>query len=305
MQVREAVELYKFAILRLSPKTQEGYVDCLDRFIAWCEANHLTLERVKAPQTRIYLDQLAKATNPRTGKPYSSYYVHYHARVLRAFLRWCHAEEDTEGLVTEKAAKVAMPRLEKHVLSIYTPDELTALLAACKKEAYPELQSRSHTAIMLLIDTGIRAGELCGLTLENVCLTPGASYIKVFGKGLKEREVGLGRKASKALYTHIHRYRKAPQDERHVFLSRSHTPLTVNGLQQMIYRIGEWAGVEAHPHKFRHTFAVRYLEAGGSVFDLARLMGHTTTEVTKRYLECYTSTQARHRGISVLDTIKA
>jgi len=305
MKVSEAIEQYTFAITHLSPKTQRGYLDCLNRFSKWCDKQGLTLDKVKAIHTRKYLEELRQTPNEKTGQPLSSYYVHYHARSLRAFLRWCSVEEGLDEYVTTRAAKVTMPRLEKKVISIFTPEEINKLLAACKKEAYPELQSRTRTIILVLLDTGIRASELCDLTLDDVHLTAGNSYIKVRGKGMKEREVGLGNKASKALYTHINRFRHAPTEERHVFLTRTHTPMTYITLDKVLYRLADWAGVEdCHAHKFRHTFAVRYLEAGGELFDLSRLMGHTTTFVTRLYLEYYTSRQVRMKGISVMDNLK-
>ena len=304
ISVFQALEEYKYAVLRLSPATQTWYLERIERFARWCEANSLPLDKVKPIETRKYLEYLRAVPNQKTGGLLSSYTVHGHARAIRTFLRWCNNEEGLEEHITTKAAHVNMPRIDKMVLQIFTPKEIQALLKACSKEAYPELQMRSRTAVTLLYETGIRAGELCGLTLDNVFLTPGNAYIRVFGKGRKEREVGLGTTASQALYKYIHRHRNAPKEETHVILNRSHKPLTVSGLDQMLYRLGEWAGVEdVHCHKFRHTFAVNYLQAGGDLFDLARLMGHSTTEVTRLYLETYTSTQARQKGISVLDTM--
>ncbi len=78
-----------------------------------------------------------------------------------------------------------MPKLEKKVIQTITPQELQALRKACLKETYPELQIRDHAAIDLLYETGIRAGELVGLTIENTCLKPGVSYVRVQGKGVR------------------------------------------------------------------------------------------------------------------------
>jgi site-specific recombinase XerD len=306
MLVSEALEEYKYAVLRLSPATQEWYLDRLSRFSNWCEEHNLLLEKVKPLETRKYIEYLRTTPSKTRGTLLSSYTVHGHARAIRTFLRWCNKEEGLEDYVTTKAARVDMPKIDKRVLQIFKPQEIQALLKACSKEAYPELQARSYAVLTTFYETGVRAGELCGLTLDNVFLNPGNSFIRVFGKGRKEREVGLGKSASLALHKYIHRHRKAPKEETHVFLTRSHKPVTVSGLNQMLYRLAEWAGVEeAHCHKFRHTFAVNYLEAGGNLFDLGRLMGHSTTEVTRLYLETYTSTQARQKGISVLDSLKA
>jgi site-specific recombinase XerD len=305
MHVSEAVEEYSYAILKHSPATQEWYLSRLKPFTEWCEQQNLQLEDVKPTQVRKYIEQVRTTPSKTTGKLLSSYTVHGHARTIRAFLNFCTKEEGLDELVSIKTAKrIDMPKIDKRVMQVFKPNEIQALLKACSKEVYPELQMRSYAAVCLLYETGIRAGELCGLTLDCVFLTPASSYIRVFGKGRKEREVGLGIAASKALHKYIHRFRNAPRPETHVFLTRSHTAMTVSGLDQMLYRLAEWARVEdAHAHKFRHTFAVNYLAAGGDLFDLARLMGHSTTEVTRLYLETYSSTQARQKGISVLDTL--
>lgn len=306
MLVSEAVTLFEYSILRLSPKTQKWYMDFLTRFSSWCDSNSIPLERVKPIEVRKYLASLRETPHQRTKKPLSTHTVHGHARAIRAFLRWCSQEEGLEEYVTEKAAHVDMPKLDKHVIKIFTPDEIQKLIQACKSEYFPELRVRSATAILVLYDTGIRASELCRLNLEDVFLKPGNSYIIVFGKGNKEREVGLGSKASAALYKYIRVSRKGSHEKgQPVFLTRNHKRMSLSSLEQMLYRLGEKAGVEdCHPHKFRHTFAVNYLQSGGGLFDLARLMGHTTTEITKLYLENYTSTQARQKGISVLDNLK-
>lgn len=303
--VTQAIEEYKYAVLKLSPQTQKWYLARLERFALWCDTQGLALDKVKALHTRKYLEELRQTPNQRTGKPLSSYTLHGHARVLRLFLKWCNKEEGLEDYVSVKATRVDMPKLDKKVVQVFTTEEIKALQKACTKEATPELQARSYAVVALLYETGIRAGELCSLTLDATFLKPGNSFIRVFGKGRKEREVGLGKGASQALHKYIQRFRKVQEKEQHTLLSRTHNPLTVYGLDQLLYRLGDWAGVEdCHAHKFRHTFAVNYLQAGGDLFDLARLMGHSTTEVTKLYLEAYTSTHARQKGISLLDNLK-
>lgn len=303
MTVSDALTLYKWELARLSEQSQVWYIPRIQRFAEWCESEGVSLEQVKSIHTRQYIEHLRSTPSSR-GTPLASTTVHGHARAIRAFLRWCHREEGMEEMVTEKAARVTMPKIVKKVMSTYTPKELQDLMRVTDQEVYPELRLRSHAIVVMLVDTGIRAGELVGLTMDHLYLHPTGSHIRVMGKGSKEREVGLGKVATRELRKYL-QVRKAVPGEDHVFLTRSHAPMTVTGLDQVITRLAGWANIDdAHPHKFRHTFARSYLEAGGDLFSLARLMGHSSVEVTSIYLEGYTSEQARKKGISVLDRIK-
>ena len=150
----------------------------------------------------------------------------------------------------------------------------------------------------------MRAGGICGLTLDKVHVEArGGSWIEVTGKGRKSREVGLGVEASKRLFKYISRYRKADRNERHVFVGYTGKALNTNAAAQLIERLAQWGGVEkAYMHKFRHTFAINYLRAGGNLFDLQRVLGHESTATTELYLTAYSSQMARSKGISVLDS---
>jgi site-specific recombinase XerD len=131
------------------------------------------------------------------------------------------------------------------------------------------------------------------------------SYLKVNGKGRKQREVPLGRHSRTALRRYITRYRR-PKDkaEKRVFLSRTGTPLTLSGLDQIIREIASRARIKgAHAHRFRHTFACQYLVNGGDVYKLSRLMGHSSVKITERYLGAVKAKQAR-QGQSVLDHLQ-
>jgi integrase/recombinase XerD len=145
------------------------------------------------------------------------------------------------------------------------------------------------------MDTGIRVSELCGLTLEGVH----DGYLAVFGKGAKEREVGLGPTASRAVwkYLHLHRPRLVNNEhERHVFVGYRGIPMLRNGVNQALERIALRAGitgVRMSPHTFRHTFARGWLKNGGEIFKLSRVLGHSEMQTTQVYLRDFQSREAR------------
>ncbi|HEX9037669.1 MAG TPA: tyrosine-type recombinase/integrase [Ktedonobacterales bacterium] len=303
MRLTTALEDYRYATLDLSPRTRQWYEEKLRTFQAWAEASGtLDIEDVTPAHVRRYLAYLRENPSPRTGQPRSSYTVRGHAQVIKGFLSWC-ARED---LISERIAKrVDLPRVEQKVIETFSPDHLKRLFSAAAKEMTPALIARDRAILSVLLDTGVRASELCGLTLDNTHLSPDDAYLKVYGKGRKEREVGLGVNARTTLHRYLNRHRDAPAAQRHVFLTRYHQLMTVNGLDQLLYRLADWAGVEGvrcSAHTFRHTYAVSYLAAGGDLYKLSRLLGHTSVSTTEHYLRSFSQRDAR-KGLSVLDSL--
>lgn len=174
------------------------------------------------------------------------------------------------------------------------------------KEETAILRMRDRACLALLLDTGVRASELCSLTVDNVFLKGREPYIKVMGKGRKEREIGLGRRAAEEVNRYISRFRRADPQERHLVLNRLREEMSPDGLDQMLYRLRDWAGisgVRCSAHTFRHTFAVNFLLGGGDVYVLSRLLGHEKISTTEIYLKAVKQRQARTQAFSVLDSL--
>lgn len=305
MDVREAVEEFLHAKLPLSRATQRGYRIRLKSFVAWCEEQGLQLEALNARHIRTFVDAISQRKGI-TGGPIKSSTVRLYALTVKIFLSWCAQEDDFEESISPKMlARVQLPKEEQTVIETFTPEQLEALLRATEKQPFA---IRDKAIVSVLIDTGVRAGELVGLTLSCVWLDTEDSYIKVTGKGRKQREVPLGRTARIALRRYITRYRQKPKNkaDQHVFLSRTCEPLTISGLEQIIEQLAEHArirGVRCSPHTFRHTFACSYLLNGGDLYKLSRLLGHASLQISGRYLGAVKAKQAR-QGQSVLDHLK-
>ena len=302
--VRHAIEAYSYDILTRSKNTQKWYLHKLYIFAEWCEQNDITLETLKAIHLRQFAEYLKVRINPKTGKPISTYTQHGYFQVIKTFIKWCSSEEDLEEAVSDKLLKKAPKvKVDIKVIEIFTDKQIHALFEACKKEETEWLVVRDRAILSCLFDTGMRAGELVGLVLENVYIAKHDSYLKVYGKGSKWREVPLGLSACSALHKYIHRYRPKVKHTQ-VFLNRSGDPLTVSGLGQIIKRLGEWGHVKgAHCHKTRHTYALNYLKNGGDIFKLSRLMGHSSIQVTENYLRAFQAKDARTGGTSLLDNL--
>jgi len=215
--------------------------------------------------------------------------VRSYVRVWKAFFNWCYQEELIEK---NPVARLSLPRPEKKVQSMVTVEQMEQMLATCDRST--PVGFRDYAILVLFFDTGMRLSELAALRVEDVDDT----YVKVHGKGRKEREIGVYPETSKLVWKYVHKYRRpAEKDEGALFLGKV-GPLTAGGVKQVIERAKRSAGLGDEgisPHAFRRAFAMLYLEQGGDLFDLSREMGHSDVQVTRIYLEGYESQQARKK----------
>jgi integrase/recombinase XerD len=305
MEMSAALDAY-FLAKDLTPAARRWYESKLQQFIAWCTEQDVTnIEAVNAPLVRQFIAHLRVTPSPRHNRIISSHTLHGYARAVKTFLNWCAGDD----LVSEKITKrIEMPKRDIKVIQTFTPEHIAKLFAAASQPngQYPWFADRDRAILALLLDTGVRADELCDLTLDRVRITTDDSYITVNGKGRKQREVGLGHKSRQLLHRYIHRYRPHC-DHRYVFVGRHHKQLRPEGLDRILYRLRDAAGIDGirvSAHSSRHTFACSYLEHGGDIYKLSRLLGHTSVVVTEGYLRAVNMRKAR-QGISVLDNLGA
>jgi site-specific recombinase XerD len=158
---------------------------------------------------------------------------------------------------------------------------------------------------MLLLDTGLRIGELVNLKIDDVNMSGG--LLKVMGKGKKERIVPVGNNAQRVLQRYLFRHRPKPArlGIENVFLSVHGTPLTENGIKLMFTRLAKRSRVHRlHAHLCRHTFVTRYLINGGDVFTLQQILGHSTLEMVRHYVNLASNHVAmQHQRFSPLDRL--
>jgi site-specific recombinase XerD len=199
------------------------------------------------------------------------------------------------GYVTEHIVRqVRRPNPEKPVIVPFSHDDLVRLLAACDaSEAFTRpgqriadyqrpTALRDKAILLLLLDTGLRASELCDLQLRHV--DHRNSRITVTGKGTKERNLPLGPTCARALRDYIRTVRSDAAVNQPVFVGMRGEPFTRDALGKLVRRLGERAGVlDVHPHRFRHTFAVEYLRNHGNTRALQEALGHSTLEMIRIY----------------------
>jgi len=293
-----------------SPRTVRWYTEMLRAFAKYLALNHdahdLTAFDVDTARGYIlYLKQ-----KPRfQGHPYtptqpnllSPKTVQCHVRALKAFSSWLHAE----GYIADnRLQNLKLPKAPVTITEPLTPDETKKILVSINGES--SSGARNHAIFVTLLDTGLRASEAAGITLANLNLADG--FIKVMGKGAKERIVPIGKYVRMVLWSYIDKIRPEPAnpDGNNLFLSPSGKPITVNTVKLVFSRLAKASGVERlHAHLCRHTFAINYLLNGGDIFSLREILGHTTLDMVNHYLH-FTSAQitTQHHKYSPMDKLQ-
>ena len=188
----------------------------------------------------------------------------YHA-TIRAFFSWVVLEREIDS---SPMVRIPAPIDRPDQIQLFTMPELERLHAAAKKT---ELSKRNEALLLLLLDTGLRASEICALNIVNLDMS--ARRLSVEGKGGKTRPVLFSKPVAKAVWNYLR------EDEREttgpLFISErgmtAGEALTRSGLGQFVKKLGKASAVTAtrcSPHTFRHTAAVMFLRAGGIQFAL-------------------------------------
>lgn len=299
---------------RLSPDTIRNYTLTLRRFGEWLDADPV-LANIDADRVAEFMGSLA-LPHERAGIAYQppaplskKTALNYHG-ALGALWTWALREGIVEIHVVRA---VPRPRPEKRVIQPFSEADCKALLAACERSrsykrpgkavcdnARPTAD-RDQAIMLLLLDTGMRAGELTGLRVRDVDLKN--RRLIVFGKGTKERALPFSPTTGKAIWRYLQSERGEYLPKDALFTTMEGLPLSREALLQLMNGLGEKAGVtDCHPHRFRHTFAVNFLRNGGNAYELQAMLGHTTLEMVKQYLSlAQTDVEAAHRRASPVE----
>ena len=164
----------------LSPKTIDSYKNALHVFVLYAgdslALKELTQDLVNAYILDLYDRDLSRAT------------VSTYVRSLKIFLRWIHQEYT----LCFDPAKIKIPKSPKKMVHIYSDNEIRLIFSTIQNiSSTPWINARNAAMVSLMLDSGIRQCEVCGLLRENMDFSGGR--MKVLGKGAKERIVPLGK----------------------------------------------------------------------------------------------------------------
>ncbi|MDA8233855.1 MAG: tyrosine recombinase XerC [Clostridia bacterium] len=193
-----------------------------------------------------------------------------------------------EGIIEESPLRsVATPKLEKKLPRFLYQDDMLALLNA--PDVTTSLGLRDRAMLETFYASGIRISELVNLDLGQVDL--GVGYLRVLGKGHKERVVPIGSYALEAIQRYLDKGRpllagKEPAGfNAPLFINREGKRLTARGIRYLVDKYVHKASINQHisPHTLRHTFATHLLDAGADLRSVQELLGHVKMSTTQIY----------------------
>lgn len=224
---------------------------------------------------------------PRTVKDYFG--------ILKSFFAFLVAEGYIED---SPMGNLKTPISRADQIQPLSEQQIAALLTTVKTTKYAK---RDTAILLLLLDSGIRATELCCLRIENVDVV--TKQARVLGKGNKHRTVFFGKQTGKAIMAYLRGEDREPGS--YLFRTEKSDRFDHNSLAQLVQRLGQAAGVSGvrcSPHTCRHSFAINFLRNGGNVFALQQILGHTEIKMTSRYIAlAVADVQAQHISFSPMD----
>jgi integrase/recombinase XerD len=260
----------------LSGNTVEAYLKDINKFTDYLEKNGFSKKPTEVTQEKIrefidFINELGMSASSQ-------------ARALsgiKSFFKFLLVQDEIDR---DPSSMIETPKIGRKLPVVLTPHEIEALIMAVDLGA--ETGYRNRSILEVLYGCGLRVTELVNLKLTDVHFDEG--FIKVQGKGNKERLIPMGQKAKDAIIAYIQNYRGTlkieRKDENVLFLNRRGKKMT----RVMIFTIIKDLAIKIDlqknisPHTFRHSFATHLMEGGADLRAIQDMLGHesiTTTEV--------------------------
>ena len=269
----------------LSPVTVRDYLHDLKRFRTWMEESRgrnqreISLRRLTAVQLINYRQHLLRVERLKAAT------INRKIQALKKLFGWAQQKGHVKLDISREVQFVRVgKRLRPKGL---TAAEIQALLRAAGQTSHG-LAKRNYALLEVLLETGLRVGEVAALRISDLALHDRSGVVRVReGKGWKQREVPLNSNTRRALKLYL-KGREPLRDEDYVFLSqRGGKPLSLRTMQATVSELARRARITripVSPHTLRHCFALRYLKHNpGKLVELATLLGHESLDTTAVY----------------------
>jgi integrase/recombinase XerC len=264
---------------RLSPNTVAAYRTDLAALASFLGRQRSSLSTAPYPILRRFLAQqhtmgYARATIARR------------VGAIRTFYRWAVS---AGRVSSDPSVLLGRPKVVNRLPTVLRPKEAADLSESPPETGADPLERaialRDRAALELLYGSGLRVGEVAGLTIDRIDLD--RARVRVLGKGAKEREVPISEYAVEALdaYLQVGRGAMAAEGSSQLFFNRRRRPFSERDIRSMVQRYGATLlpGRRVTPHTLRHSFATHLLEGGADIRAVQELLGHASVATTQRY----------------------
>lgn len=266
----------------LSENSVQSYNFDLDRFLAYVSDVKM-VDSVKKINERIVSDYIAylRKADTKRGKRYSEKSINRFISSLKTFFNFLLSEEVIENNPFENIDTPKTSRVLPTVLSINEVEEMLKI-----PNVKDRLGLRDKAILETLYASGLRVSELISLEISNIFFDEG--FLRIIGKGSKERIVPIGRSALKYIKQYIkesREYLKNSRSENYLFLNFRGGKLSRMGIWDIVRKYCKLAKIEKeiHPHTLRHSFATHLLEGGADIRIIQEMLGHSDISTTQIY----------------------
>jgi site-specific recombinase XerD len=257
-----------------APRTIATYLRALDKLDAFLGDKGMPreLRAIRREHIEAFIVELqARGNQPAT--------VSIAFRSLRPFWSWLVGEDE---IASSPMEKMRIPSVPINPPAVLREEEVARLLATCKGTDF--IARRDLAMIAMMLDCGLRRGELAGLHVRDLNLAQQVAFVEAAtSKSRRGRAVAYGATTAKALIRYL-RHPRAPRGEAEpLWRARTGLPLSGNEIYHTLRRRASQAGLRVHPHQLRHTWASSMLGSGHSEGDVMALGGWADRSMLNRY----------------------
>jgi integrase/recombinase XerD len=297
LTISEAVELFieDCEVRNLREHTIKYYRNEFNAFMGLLSRQGVELN-IGAITALVITNNVIKAMQGANIKPVST---NTRLTALKALFNWLHKKRYIKRNPMEEVSKL---RERKEVIETLTVKQIEELLNACNLRTFTGV--RDYTILLLFIETGVRVNELAGIAVNDIDFSNGNIRIRN-AKSYRERLVPIQSRMKEQLRKYLQIRGNAVTDS--LFITLDGTTLSKRQIQSRVSEYGKKAGIKGvrcSCHTLRHTFAKLCVLNGANTFQLMSILGHTTLEMTKVYVNLFSSEVAEgHKKFSPLNSL--
>ncbi len=266
----------------LSDNTINSYVFDLKLFSLYLDENSkINSSKEISEKTLIdFISYLENHLNKRE-KNYSEKSIYRMISVLKSYFKYLVIEDI---IADNPAENLDTPKISRLLPSVLTIDEVNKMLDAVDINKKPGLRDRAILETMYA--SGLRVSEVISLEINNIFFDDG--FLRIFGKGSKERIVPIGKSALNFIEKYYNSERLLTKNKyslNFIFLNFRGRKMTRMSVWNIVKKYSSLAGIkkEIHPHTLRHTFATHLLEGGADIRIIQEMLGHSDISTTQIY----------------------